>query len=131
MKNLKFSKLKFSLLIGLLVALLSISAAVVGMNTLASNKDAGQNSQRITIKGAIKSIDTAGNFFVITADAPAQAGDQVIVKIDRDSKLVGTGGKTLKFADLKVDQKVAVETDPVMIMIYPAQVKGWEVTVQN
>lgn len=82
---------------------------------------------RITLAGKIDSLDSFG--FQLLQGPRYKSTDKVIVSIDQNTKIVDATGQPLKLADLKQGQEVTLETDPVMTMIYPTQVKGYSVKV--
>jgi hypothetical protein len=109
-------------------------ATAFGAAALANNGNNGNdgndsNSQNLFLKGTIDSVNDNG--FILREDAPYQASDRVVVTVDEKTRLTDSHGKTFKLTDLKPGQRVTVETLPVMIMIYPAQVTAISVTLEK
>lgn len=150
MKNLNKKKLSW-LLAGVLFIGLIAAVVAYGPTALAGNKSqpsasgtgpavswvvdnpqpgSGPSSpDRVNLAGKIDRLDSSG--FQLLQGPRYEEADRVIVSIDQNTRIVDARGQTLKFADLKQGQEVIFETDPVTIMIFPAQMKAYSVTVLN
>lgn len=82
---------------------------------------------RITIEGKIDSVNNSG--LQLLNGPHYKETDRVVVNLYQNAKIVDAKGQSLKLADLKKGYRVTVETDPVAIMTFPAQVKAYTVTV--
>jgi hypothetical protein len=115
----------------ILVAVAVITAIVFGTVAFANqnnNPTPGNDPNKLTLTGKIDTID--GSSFMMLEDAPYKASDKVVVKVEADTKITDAKGIALTFSQLKAGQKVEITTLPVMLMIYPAQVKAITIVVK-
>jgi hypothetical protein len=85
-------------------------------------------SGKLVLSGKIEKVETKS--FMLLEDAPPKASDKVVVKIESDTNISDGKGKKLNLSDLKAGQKVEVTTFPIMMMMYPVQVKAISVVVR-